>query len=277
MIFPVQRRVDWGPVEGLQVGRFNFGVNTLFTIYRVGSTLIDAGPPNRWSQVRNFAGQRRLDTVLLTHHHEDHSGNAALLQRYFQAQILAPELSIPLLRDGFPIQFYRRQVWGVPQRLEVEALPSSWEDPGGYHWQVISTPGHADDMVCLYEPHHGWLFSADLYVASRVRYGRREDRLDLEIQSLEKCSKLDFGQLFCSHRGPIANGPQALRSKLDYLVSLRQQVRQLHAGGLPLRQIQKRLLGREDFVSYLSGFHFCKAHLIRACLRKEEEEGSPST
>lgn len=274
MIFSVQRRVDWGPVEGLQVGRFNFGVNTLFTVYRIGSTLIDAGPPNRWPQIRNFAGQRRLETVLLTHHHEDHSGNAAWLQRYFQAQVLAPQLSLGLLRDGFPIQFYRRQVWGVPPRFEAEALPERWEDPAGYHWQVISTPGHADDMVCLYEPNQGWLFSADLYVASRVRYGRREDRLDQEIQSLQTCSKLDFGQLFCSHRGPISNGPHALKSKLDYLVSLRQQVRQLHASGLSIGQIQRRLLGREDFVSYLSGFHFCKAHLIRACLPADKEEGS---
>jgi glyoxylase-like metal-dependent hydrolase (beta-lactamase superfamily II) len=266
LFWGIQQRCQHGPIEGLKVGRFNFGVNTSFVIYRIGTTWIDAGPPNRWRQVERWAQEKPVENVLLTHHHEDHSGNAFPLQEKWGARVLAPALSLPLLRQGFPIQFYRRQVWGLPKPVIAEALECVWEDPGGYRWEVVPTPGHADDMVCLFERSQGWLFSADLYVATRVRYGRREDRLQLEIESLRRVLQLPFETLFCSHRGPVPNGRQALQGKLDYLVSLRQQACELQHQGHSLAQITRALLGREDHVSYLSGFHFCKSHLIRACL-----------
>lgn len=250
----------------MRVGRLNLGVNTSFVVFRVGSTWIDCGPPNRWRQLQGFAQEERPQTVLLTHHHEDHSGNAARLQAQYGARVLAPARSLPLLRSGFPIQFYRRQVWGVPPTLEAEALPAEFEDRHGVVWQTIPAPGHAEDMVCFFQPERGWLFSADLYVASRIKYGRPEDRLHQEIESLRRVLALPFGQLFCSHRGPVENGRQALSQKLDYLIGLREEAQSLRARGWSIAAIQRQLLGREDLVSYLSGFHFCKRNLIRACL-----------
>ena len=106
-------------------------------------------------------------------------------------------------------------------------------------------------------------------MASRVRYARKEDRLSLEIESLRRVLRLPFETLFCSHRGPVARGRQALQAKLDYLVGLRQQARDLFQQGRSPGQIQRQLLGREDHVGYLTGFHFCKSHLIRACLAED--------
>ena len=34
-------------VHGFRTGRFDFGINTTFIIYRLGETLIDAGPTNQ--------------------------------------------------------------------------------------------------------------------------------------------------------------------------------------------------------------------------------------
>lgn len=261
------QRDSWGEIDGLRVGLFNFGVNTSFVIYRVGRTWIDAGPPNQWAKVRDFADERPPKLVLLTHHHEDHSGNSGYLKELYGCRVLAPEIGRGLLRDGFPIQFYRRAAWGVPPRVETEPLPAVVEDEAGLRWQAIPAPGHADDMVCLYEASRGWLFSADLYVASKVRYARPEDRLTLEIGSLRRALSLPFEHLFCSHRGPVANGREALRKKLDYLVSLRAQTLELWNAGLSKAEIQRRLLGPEDGVGMASGFHFCKANLIEACLQ----------
>lgn len=268
------QREDHGEVEGLRVGLLNFGVNTSFVIYRVGTTWIDTGPPNQWPKVREFADERPPQLVLLTHHHEDHSGNAGHLRERYGCRVLAPEIGRGVLREGFPIQFYRRASWGVPPRVETEPLPPVLED-GRYRWQAIPTPGHADDMVCLYEAERGWLFSADLYVASRVRYARPEDRITLEIASLRRVLTLPFETLFCSHRGPVDNGREALARKLDYLVSLRQQVHDLWRQGLSLEEIQRRLLGPEDGMGWVSGFHFCKANMVTACLQSALAETAP--
>ena len=261
------QRESWGEVDGLRVGRFNFGVNTSFVVYRIGRTWIDAGPPNQWSKVCAFAEENPPNLLLLTHHHEDHSGNSGWLKERYGCRVLAPEIGRTLLRDGFPIQFYRRAAWGVPPKVETEPLPAVIEDEAGYRFQTIPTPGHADDMVCLYEAERGWLFSADLYVAARVRYARPEDRISLEVASLRRALSLPFQHLFCSHRGRVENGREALAKKLDYLVSLRQQVYELWGQGLPREEIQRRLLGPENGVSLVSGFHFCKANMIEACLQ----------
>ena len=249
------------------MGLFHLGVNTSFVVYRVGNTLIDTGPPNQWTKVLRFAQERPPSLVLLTHHHEDHSGNAARLKSTFGSTVLAPELSRELLKDGFLVHPYRRFFWGKPPRVETQRLTSVVEDDSGYVWEVVPTPGHADDMVCFYEPRRGWLFSADLYVASKVRYARPEDRISLEIASLRRVLKLPIERLFCSHRGPVENGHHALSKKLAYLENLRSQVFELWNRGLPKVEIQRRLVGPEDGAGWLSGRHFCKANLITACLQ----------
>ncbi len=254
------------------MGLFHLGVNTSFVVYRVGSTLIDAGPPNQWVKVRNFAAENPPELVLLTHHHEDHSGNAEHLRRSFGARILAPELSLELLRDGFPIQPYRRVFWGVPPRVKAEPLSHVAVDQGGHRWEAIPTPGHADDMVCFFEPDRGWLFSADLYVAAKVRYARPEDRLSLEIASLKRALQLPFDQLFCSHRGRVENGRQALANKLAYLEDLRGHVYDLWRQGVSREEIQRRLLGGEDGAGLISGRHFCKQNMVLACLHSAVTE-----
>lgn len=263
----VCKRYAWGEVSGLRVGWLRAAVNTTFVVYRVGNTWIDCGPCNQWDKVCAFAEERPPSVVLLTHHHEDHSGNAYGLKTRFGARILAPKKSIGLLRDGFPVQPYRRLVWGRPHPVQAETLADKIEDDGGHTWQVVPAPGHCQDMVCILQPQRGWLFSADLYVASKIRYARLEDRLSLEIASLRRVLELDFDTMFCAHRGMIERPHRALASKLDYLLALREQVYELWCRGFGLKEIRGLVLGREDVASYLSGFHFCKAHLILACIK----------
>lgn len=260
-------RIAHGEVQGLRVGRFDLGINTALVVYRFGETAVDAGPANRWPAVRRFLSEEPLRMLLLTHHHEDHSGNAEPIQRELGAEVLAPEASLPLLEQGFPLQLYRRLIWGRPRPLRARALPAEVELPGGYRLEVLPTPGHADDMVCLLEPGRGWLFTSDLFIAERIRMLRREDDVGTEIESLRSVLRRDFQTVFCAHRGPVEDGRAALGRKLDFLVSLREEVLSLRGRGLPPREIARRLLGREGLMSWLTGFHFSKRNLVESCLR----------
>jgi hypothetical protein len=78
--------------------------------------------------------------------------------------------------------------------------------------------------------------------------------------------KEDFDLLFCSHRGVVENGRDALTRKLDNLVALCDQVRELHDTGLGVRQITRKLLGREDQMAVMTRGHFSRRNLIASCL-----------
>ena len=110
-------------LEGLRVGRFNLGVNTTFIVYRLGGTVFDTGPSNQWRYVKPFIQQRPLQQLLLTHHHEDHSGNAAAIKAMTGVTPLASSQALDKLRNGYRVPFMQKVIWGGPTPVEVEPLP----------------------------------------------------------------------------------------------------------------------------------------------------------
>ena len=79
-------------VYGFRVGRFNLGINTTFIVYRIGKTLIDCGPTNQWKHVQRHLKRVDIDQLLITHHHEDHAGNAQRIADMKGIVPLAPAL-----------------------------------------------------------------------------------------------------------------------------------------------------------------------------------------
>lgn len=262
-------RIEHEGVEGIRVGRFTSKINTTCIVYRWGETVVDVGPPNQWRWVRRFLKEREARRVVVTHHHEDHGGNLAAIGRVSDAELLCSPKAVAPLARGFRLEPYRRLIWGRPGRVQPRPLPDRL--PAGEGWLVpVSTPGHSPDMTCFLEPERGWLFTGDLYIASKPRYLRADENVGEQIESLRKILELEFDLLFCSHRGVVAGGREALRQKLDYLVWLRGRARELRDSGLDTREVARRLLGREDFMSWVTLLHFCKRNLIESCLEDDQ-------
>ncbi|HEX9690889.1 MAG TPA: MBL fold metallo-hydrolase [Gemmatimonadales bacterium] len=253
-------------IEGLRVGRFDLGISAACILYRVGSTVIDTGPPNQWRVVRRFLRERRVARVLITHHHEDHAGNGARCLAELGARVYLPEAGLRPAMDGFPLRAYQRVLWGAPRRFEPEPVPRQTDAGDGVRLRAIPAPGHSPDMTCYLEPERGWLFAGDLYIASKPRFMRADETVDDQIASLRSVLALDFATVFCAHRGVVVEGRRAIEAKLDYLVSLRDQVRDLHDRGHSIARITRTLLGRETAMSLLTMYHFSKRNLVRACL-----------
>lgn len=266
----ITERIKHEAVEGLRAGRFDFGLNTASICYRLGDLLIDTGCANRWPQVRAFATERHLRQVLLTHHHEDHSGNAARLWRQTGAQILAPQASLAPLLQGWPLRSYQLLLFGRPQRVAAMPVPERLELADGFRLQTIATPGHAADLVCYLEPERGWLFTGDLFISERTRFLRQDEDLETHLNSLRRLLDYDFNTIFCAHRGLVVNAQAALATKLERLETLCGEARRLHQQGISARVITRRLLGREERVSLVTGGHFTKRNLINACLDLKE-------
>jgi glyoxylase-like metal-dependent hydrolase (beta-lactamase superfamily II) len=264
------QRFEHQGVEALRAGRFNLGVNTSCIVYRLGSTIIDTGPPNQWRFVRQFLQERNVERVLVTHHHEDHSGNGARLQREMRATVFFPANGVGFATDGFPLRSYQRVIWGVPPRFAPQSMPEEVTLENGLSLRAVHAPGHSPDMTCYLEPERGWLFSGDLYIASKPRFLRADENVDDQIESLRRVVELEFETVFCAHRGVVTDGRDAIRTKLDYMVSLREQVQHLHAEGRDVGEITKTLLGKESFLSLITLYHFSKRNLVRGCLAERE-------
>lgn len=268
-------------VTSIRCGRFALGINTAVHAFRVGDVLIDTCSPNQWHRMAaTLQAQPPLKACVLTHHHEDHAGNAGSIQRMCTGSgtraalpVYAPKLALAPLRDGFPIEYYRNLVWG---RYTVRCEPTEMTQPvratleDGSHVSLhaLHSPGHCDDHSVIWVPERGWLFSADLLVTSKPRMAFKQEVLADTLATLRDIVRLPVTTLWCSHRGRLDDGVSQLRARLDWMETLQQRAVELHeTRGWPVARIARQLLGREDFLYYVSRGDFARRNLVVGLLQ----------
>ena len=257
-----------GPLTFLRMARRVLGRPVYWTgAYYVQGVLVDCGPPVTARDLLRFLEGRAVHALLITHHHEDHMGGAALLRERRGVVARAHPAALPLLAGGFEQEAYRRVAWGRPPRLVAEPLVEEVA-AGSLRLRPIPTPGHSADHLCLFEPDRGWLFTGDLFLAERLRFLRSDEDLDALIGSLETVARLPLREVLCAHRGPVRDGPAALRRKAENLRSLRERIAELLRQGLPEKEIARRVVGREGFLTWFSRGRFSARNFVHAVARK---------
>lgn len=262
----VRERFNYNDLEGFRVGRVNIGVNSTFVVYRIGGSVFDTGPSNQWKDVKCFIQEKPLEQLILTHHHEDHSGNAGNIEKLTGVRGIAPDITIEKMATGFKIPVTQRYVWGSSGIAKLQPLPSSLSLSNGEPVTAIHCPGHARDMTCYLLNNRGWLFSADLYIANYLKMLRIDEHVPTLLESIQKIIDTDFETIICPHRGIVENGKVRLQEKYDYLIDLAGKVQERHRRGQDVKTITLELLGQEDLISRLSGYNFSKINLIRSSL-----------
>ncbi len=257
-------------VLGTRVGRFNLGINTTFIIYRIGDTVIDTGPSNQWRHVRRVLQQdwqhMPLRQLLITHHHEDHSGNAARIAALSGIMPHAPQLGQAKLASGYRTPLLQKIIWGSPRPVQSTPLHDQLTLADGSPVVPVHTPGHAKDLTCLFLPQQKYLFSGDMYISRSLKYLRKDENLQQLMDSLQRLLALDFDIIFCPHRGIVENGRAALQDKYNNLKILCEQAQALQRDGLNEEQITVRILGAEDWMAKITGYNLSKRNLIRQAL-----------
>jgi len=263
----VIRVVPAGEITFIRMTRTVLGRPLFWTgAYLVDGLLVDCGPPATARElVRALAGER-LDGLVCTHHHEDHVGAAPALRNERGLVARIHPLGVPLLARGFVQERYRRVVWGTRPRLFAEPLGDA-VTTRSLRFEVVHTPGHSVDHVCLFEPERGWLFTGDLFLAERLKYLRSDEDVVELIHSLERVVRLPLRAVFCAHRGPLADGPGALRRKAEGLAALRDRVHDLLGRGLPEAEVARRAVGPEGWLTWASLGRFSARNFVRALAR----------
>lgn len=86
-------------IRGVELG-WSFAGQPLMTVYcyMFGSVMIDTGQSHMEKEVVAIARHNEIKRIFLTHHHEDHSGNAAAIQRLPGVDVFGHHLSRKKIR-----------------------------------------------------------------------------------------------------------------------------------------------------------------------------------
>ena len=264
----VEKAIPSGEVLKLRLARDILGRPIYFTAaYWVDGLLVDTGPAHTAGQLLHALEDRRVEQVVNTHCHEDHIGANAALQAAFGCPIYAHPRGLPVLRDPRlqPLQPYRLIFWGRPRPSQPTAVGEQVETDR-FCFQVIHTPGHSPDHVCLFEPERGWLFSGDTYIGGKDRALREGYDIHGIIASLKKLAQLPVQAIFAGSGSVRETGVEPLRLKIAYLEELGQRISSLHDQELSPRQIRRRMFGRELPIAYVTLGHFSGIHLVKSYL-----------
>jgi len=266
-------RDELGDVLHYRMGRSLAGRTLLMTgVFLVDGLLIDTGPPHCSREMESILDRHAVDAVVLTHHHEDHAGNAALVARRLGAAPLAHPGTRPLLRHPDDLLLYRRLVWGTTPPCDTADLGDEIETRH-HTFEVIHTPGHAPDHLALHEPRRRWLFSGDLFITRRPNVMSSETDATELMDSLRGLLKLPDCRMFCQHSGRHESHQKALGDKLDWLLGLQERAVMHHEEGRSLRETTRALDVDRPFWRLASRGEFSGENLVRELLRDAGVEG----
>ena len=259
-----------GEITRLKMGRSVLGRGWYYTAaFLVDGLLVDTGCAHTVGDLLEALERHGgVSTIVNTHSHEDHIAGNAALKRKFGATVLAHPLALPVLADPSlldPVQLYRRIFWGLPEASRGQAL-GPWVETGRHRFQVIHTPGHSEDHVCLFEPQQGWLMTGDAFVGGQDRGLRPHIDIWQILASLELLASLEPGVMFAGSGSVYPRATEALRQKIAYLRRMGEQVRELHGQGWSSSRIRRAVLERESIMAYLTLGDFTGAHLVRSFL-----------
>jgi glyoxylase-like metal-dependent hydrolase (beta-lactamase superfamily II) len=264
-------------VTRFELGR-SFAGRSIYwtTAYQVDGLLVDSGCAYSARELERALAQERIQCILNTHTHEDHIGANGLLQRSrIGLGIFAHPLALPVLLEPHekqPLQLYRRVLWGWPEVSHGQALEEGTVIKTEKHaFQVIYTPGHSHDHICLYEPRQGWLFSGDLFVGGRDRALRADCDIWGIIASLKKIAALPASWLFPGSARVRRDPAGELERKIAYLEGLGEQVLELNQGGRSVDEIISAVCGGMMRIELFTLGHYSRRHLVLSYLKMNEE------
>lgn len=144
----------------------------------------------------------QLDTILITHHHADHTGGIEqLLEAFPDANVIGPHSS---------------RIASIKQRCKEGDTVSAL----GLHFEVLEIPGHTLDHIAFYLPasveiKQGGVFCGDTLFASGCGRVFEGDPAMMH-NSLSKLEALPATTLvFCAHEYTLANIAFALAAEPD--------------------------------------------------------------
>ncbi|MHB8086190.1 MAG: MBL fold metallo-hydrolase [Dehalococcoidia bacterium] len=237
--------------------------------YLVDGLLVDSGPAHTAQELTAFLKDKTVKKVVNTHYHEDHISANKLLQDTYGVEIFAHPLAIDKINRPAELYPYQEDVWGYPVPSLVKPL-GDFIETEKYRFEVVPTPGHDLDHVCLFERSQGWLFTGDLYVTPRPRVSRPIFDMPQILEDLKKIRALNPHIMFPAPTHVVIEPAEKLDKTIQYLENVEARVAELHDRGMNADQIMREIFGEEDIMAPFTQQQFSSLNLVKSFLNKYE-------
>ncbi|NVN91008.1 MAG: MBL fold metallo-hydrolase [Desulfuromonadales bacterium] len=147
------------------------------------NTIIDPGTDafvlDEIERLSTGFGKIAVEQIILTHNHFDHSGAVKEIKKRYNARVMA-------FSEGN----------GVDERLHDGQFIKAGDD----FLEVLHTPNHSSDSICLYAPSEKALFAGDTQV--RVRWPGELYSPEY-VEALCRIAGKDILKIYSGHDAPI--------------------------------------------------------------------------
>lgn len=147
------------------------------------NTLIDTGrDPNIIDFINNLntgLGKRKLDLIILTHEHFDHAGMTITLKEIYKPKVIA---------------FSKNNL------IDEKAYDGMKIKIGDEIAEILHTPGHSNDSICIYCPESKVLFSGDTILNIKSAGGTYTKEY---LEVLKRIKKLKISVIYSGHDEPL--------------------------------------------------------------------------
>jgi glyoxylase-like metal-dependent hydrolase (beta-lactamase superfamily II) len=186
-------------------------------------TLIDTGLPHKTRKILGYISNELhrkpsdLKTIILTHCHVDHIGNARELRNLTGARIAAHEKDaeyisgkkmLPGPKGIMRIIFKLGSSFMKVQPFQVDLVVRDGDKVASL--TVVHVPGHTPGSIALYDSKKKALFTGDTlrYSDGKLEGPPKKFTMDSELvkQSIEKLKSLEFGIMLGGHGEPLTSG-----------------------------------------------------------------------
>lgn len=187
-------------------GPFTYtGTGTYILHNDASCTVIDPGP-DRNEHIQTIieaVGDRRVDALLVTHTHRDHSPASKTLKEYFGAPILGCAPAQSHAQDvGIAMDESQDMVYRPDRQLEDGERVAL----GGQTIEVVATPGHLANHLCYRWIEENALFSGDHIMGWATSVVIPPDgHMASYMKSLKRTLALELQTIWPTHGQPISD------------------------------------------------------------------------
>jgi glyoxylase-like metal-dependent hydrolase (beta-lactamase superfamily II) len=251
------RVIDHGEIDEFELSTpLSRTAGIKVSAFRLRGTLIDTGFHRVRAELARVLESHPVERALVTHWHEDHSGNLDVLARRGVPAVVTARTRAHLAATQ-ALPWYRWAIWGPP-RLTVAG-----ENPS-LDLELVPTPGHSDDHVAVWDPQSEVVFGGDLFLGVKACTIHPNENPDETVASLRRILALRPKRYFDAHRGLVPDPVASLGAKAEWLATAIGEVERRLDRGDPEAVIRTAVLGPEDAARWVSAGEMSKLNFVRA-------------